>query len=400
MKTSTIFLLSLVVGTSAGATQKSTSTALSASVCAVKADPASFDNKIVSLRATVFSAFEVFEIGAPAGNCGGMWLTYSEGGPVAWTSLMNGSRPERRPISVIRDDNFKRFQLLLNSQMHLRSGSDMCLVCSRYEVSATMVGRVDYAGEDKTGYGHMNGYKWQFELISVSAVSARDVIDRYDPMKYSADPVRLPTGYIEGEVIAPNGMRCEDVRVTATPEGADNEFQCTGEADTDKRGHFKIGVPPGKYVIGVNVIRPASEAFPFRKTYAPAVHDYSSAQVYTVSDGEHVRADIHLSAPLSTRSISVKVEWSDGRPVQNANVWLTEAKGNPYIVVNTAVSHTGADGTFVLKGVADTDYAVHANTYVKPRYVKLCAQDAMVRSKHIPTCLRFVLNRYGAACGE
>jgi hypothetical protein len=212
--------------------------------------------------------------------------------------------------------------------------------------------------------------------------------------------VRLPTGYIEGELIAPNGRRYEDIWVAATPEGADNEFQSTGDADTDKRGRFKIEVPPGKYVVGVNVIRPASEAFPFRKTYAPAAHDYSSAQVYSVADGQHVRTNIHLSAPLSARSISVKVEWPDGHPVADANVWLTEAEGDPNIVVNTAVSHTGVDGTFVLKGVADTDYAVHANVYLKPGYKKWCAQGAVVRSKDTSAGVRFVLDRQGGACGQ
>jgi hypothetical protein len=240
----------------------------------------------------------------------------------------------------------------------------------------------------------------QFELISVSEISARDLSKEYDPDKFSVESVHLPTGYIEGELIAPNGKRYEDIWVAATPEGADNEFQFTDEAETDRRGRYRIGVPPGKYVVGVNVISPASEAFPFRKTYAPAASNYSSAQVYTVSDGEHVRANIHLGDPLPPRSISVNVAWPDGRPVQDANVWLTEAEGNPNIVVNTAVSHTGADGTFVLKGVAETDYLVHADIYVKPAYKKWCAEDIVVRSKDVQTQLRFVLDRQGTACGQ
>ena len=370
----------------------------STSVCEVTANPASFDGKIVSLRATVLSGFEVFAIKAPENDCGGMWLAYNEGGPVASTSL-GVSRPLRDPITLLKDGNFKRFQSLLNAEMHPRTRDSMCIACNRYEVSATMVGRVDYAGK-QAGYGHMNGYKLQFELMSVSEITAKDLSARYDSAKFSAGRVHLPTGYIEGRLISPNGKRYEDIWVTATRAGADNEFQSTGDADTDKRGRFKISVPPGEYVVGVNVIRPASEPFPFRTTYAPAAWSYSSARVYPVADGQHVRADIHLSAPLSPRSIPVKVQWPDGRPVEDANVWLTEAAGDANIVVGTAVSHTGPDGTFTLKGVAETDYLVHADIYVKPGYRKFCAEDVTARSNDQSTPVKFVLDHQGAACGN
>jgi hypothetical protein len=141
-----------------------------------------------------------------------------------------------------------------------------------------MTGRVDYARK-QAGYGHMNGFKLQFELISVSEVTGKDLSARYDPEKFGANPVHLPTGYLEGRLIAPNGKKYGDIWITATPAGAENEFQNTGDADTDKGGRFKIGVPPGEYVLGVNVIRPASEPFPFRTTYAPTAQSFKSAQV-------------------------------------------------------------------------------------------------------------------------
>jgi hypothetical protein len=368
------------------------------SVCEVTANPTSFDGKVVSLRATVLSGFEVFAIKPPEGECGGMWLAYSEGGPVASTAL-SVSRPPRDSVTILKDRNFKRFQSLLNAEMHPRTRESMCMGCNRYEVSATMVGRVDYAGE-QAGYGHMNGYKLQFELMSVSDITAKDLSARYDSAKFSTDPVHLPTGYIEGTLIAPDGKKYEDIWITATHPHAENEFQSTGDADTDKNGRFKVSVPPGEYVVGVNVIRPASEPFPFRRTYSPAAESYTSAQVYTVADGEHVRADIYLKGPLSLRSIPVSVQWPDGRAVEDANVWLTEALGDPNIVVDTAVSHTRADGTFTLKGVVETDYLVHADIYVKPGYRKFCAQDITVRSNDQPTLVRFVLDHQGAACGN
>ena len=372
---------------------------ISTSVCEVTANPARFDGKLVSIRATVVSGFEVFAVRSPEKDCGGMWLAYSDGGPVASTSIAV-SRPQRGTLTVIKDRNFRRFQRLLRAEMYPRTRQNTCLACNRYEVSATMVGRVDYAGDNQLGYGHMNGYRLQFEMLSVSKINAKDLTERYDQQLFSAQSVDLPTGYLEGRLIAPNGKAYEDIWVTATRPGADNEFLSTGDADTDKQGRFKITVPPGQYVVGVNVIRPASEPFPFRTTYAPSAHSYSSAQVYTVADGEHVRADILLSAPLSARSIPIKVQWPDGRPVEDANVWLTEAVGDPNIVVDTAVSHTGPDGTFKLKGVAETDYLVHADIYVKPSYKKFCAADITVRAGDQPELVTFVLDRAGDSCAH
>lgn len=400
IKATCCLLLIFVSVILAKAKPESKDVASSASFCEIAADPASFDGKIVSLRATVVSGFEVFAIKAASGDCGGFyWLSYSQGGPIASTSL-TVARPKRAPISVKKDSNFKRFQRLLNTQMYPRTREDICIACNRYEVSAMMTGRVDYAGENQPGYGHLNGYKLQFELVSVSEVSAKDLADTYDTKMFSAQPVHLPTGYIEGRLIAPNRKRYEDIWVTATPAATNNLYESTGDADTDKRGRFKISVPPGDYVVGVNVIDPASASFPFRTTYAPAANANSIAQIYTVRDGEHVRADIHLSTSLSLRSIPLRVEWPDGRPVEDANVWLTEAAGDPNIVVGTTVSHTRADGTFVLQGVDETDYVIHADIYVKPYFKKFCAKDVVVRSNAPSGVVRFDLDRQGAVCGR
>lgn len=299
-----VYVLSILTGI-ASAKDQPKIVPTSTSVCEVTINPASFDGKIVSLRATVVSGFEVFAIRAPEGDRGRVWLDYSEGGPVASTSLAV-RRSSRDPVILFKDSNFKRFQLLLKAEMYPRTRESMCMGCNRYEVSATMVGRIDYAGQ-QAGYGHMNGYRVQFELVSVSDVTAEDLSGRYDLAEFSPDPVRLPTGYIEGRLISPDGKKYEGIWITATRADAENEFASTGDADTDKNGRFKIRVPPGEYVVGVNVIDPASAPFPFRTTYAPVTRSFNLAQVNKVADREHVRADIYLSPPLATRSILASV---------------------------------------------------------------------------------------------
>jgi hypothetical protein len=365
------------------------------SICVITANPSQFDGKFVSLRATVVSGFEIFAIESPDSSCGQMWLSYSEGGPVASTSL-EVPRVKRDPVALKKDRNFKRFQRFLNAEMYPRTReAGTCVGCNRYEVSATMLGRIDYAGEKQRGYGHLNGYPLQFELVSVSEITTKDLSANYDPNLFSANRVRLPTGYIEGRLIAPKGKRYEGVWVMALRAGDDREF-IDGDADTDKNGQFKISVPPGRYVVGVNVIDPPSKDFPYRKTYAPRADSYSAARTFSVSDREHVKADIYLPNVLGTRAIAVKVEWPDGQPVDDANVWLTERTASN--VVGRAVSHTNTAGNFSLIGVTDTDYLVHAGIYLKPNYKKFCAADFPVGAKEQPGLVKLVLAFEGTSC--
>src|SRR5690242_18856132 len=57
---------------------KPTAPATAASVCEVVGNPEWFSGKIVSLRATVLSGFEISAIRAPEEDCGRMWLEYAK----------------------------------------------------------------------------------------------------------------------------------------------------------------------------------------------------------------------------------------------------------------------------------------------------------------------------------
>src|SRR5262249_26123778 len=106
-----------------------------------------------------------------------------------------------------------------------------------------------------------------------------------------------------------------------------------------------------------------------------------------------------LMERLRERKVSIKVTWPDGKPVQDANVWLAEI-GNPTAVVGGTVSHTGADGTFNLVGFEGIDYFVHANIYLKPRYTPYCAEVRMLKANEatVPDSLVMVLTRTGEVC--
>ena len=171
-------------------------------VCDVVKDPASFNGKMVRIKGTVVAGIDQFVIrDATDPNCGfqvnAIWLSYPEGskaksGPVA---IVTGSRratlrglcklPRVRPVTLEKDKEFKQFDSLL-SQTH-QKGVDMCLGCARYEVTATLMGRLDSVADASMkrdasgkivgfgGFGNMNAYPARLVLQSVSDVTPKEI---------------------------------------------------------------------------------------------------------------------------------------------------------------------------------------------------------------------------------
>ena len=93
--------------------------------------------------------------------------------------------PSRTPVTLDKGKDFKTFDSLL-AQKH-EKGADMCLGCTRYEVTATLVGRLDavadaslaYDASGKIvgfgGFGNMNAYPARLVLQSVSDVTPKEI---------------------------------------------------------------------------------------------------------------------------------------------------------------------------------------------------------------------------------
>ncbi|HKN20999.1 MAG TPA: hypothetical protein VJX73_06270 [Terracidiphilus sp.] len=171
-------------------------------VCDVVKSPASFDGKMVRIKGTVVAGFDEFIIkDATDPNCGyqvnGIWLSYPQGskaksGPVAIVTAQPAHNfagtlktPTRTPVTLDKSKDFKQFDSLL-AQPH-QKGADMCLGCARYEVTATLVGRLDTVADASIkrdasgkitgfgGFGNMNAYPARLVLASVSEVSPKEI---------------------------------------------------------------------------------------------------------------------------------------------------------------------------------------------------------------------------------
>jgi hypothetical protein len=166
-------------------------------VCDILKNPTSFNGKIVKIKGTVTAGFDQFVVRGT--DCGvrvsDIWLSYPEGskakaGPATMLQMQPAqnfagtSTPEQRtPVVLEKSKDFKQF----DSQLAAPAKVDaMCLGCPRYEVSATLVGRLDgtqaKVQRDKdgkimsfTGFGNLNAYNARLVLQSVSEVTSKEV---------------------------------------------------------------------------------------------------------------------------------------------------------------------------------------------------------------------------------
>jgi len=225
----------------------------------------------------------------------------------------------------------------------------------------------------------MNAFPVQFVLQSVEQTFVKDLAPNYDPTEYSTKPIRFPTGYLTGTLVGPDGQPISDGDVNMYSASDPPLHIENDSATTDEKGRFKFAVPPGDYVIGFNTFWVPSPKAPYPPTYYPSTQQRTAAKVVSVADNEHV-SNLVLKLPqsLTARTIPVKVLWPDGKPVAEANVWLSQVS-EPTFVVGMSVSHTAADGTFDLAGFEGIDYILHADKYAGLARVS-CAKNLLIRA--------------------
>jgi hypothetical protein len=174
--------------------------AVDTTVCDILNNPQSFNGKIVRIKGTVIAGFDQFVV--KGADCGinvnkNIWLSYPEGtkakaGPAVTVQLQPahnfaGDIPsvQRTPVSL--DKNSKDFKLFDSQLATPYKKGGMCLGCNKFEVTATLVGRLDSVEKatvqrDKAnkiigfgGFGHMNAYAARLVLQSVSDVTSKEI---------------------------------------------------------------------------------------------------------------------------------------------------------------------------------------------------------------------------------
>jgi hypothetical protein len=190
--------------------------AVQTTVCAVLKDPASFNGKIVTIKGTAAAGFDEFIL--KDGDCGApvnaIWLDYPPGtkgkaGPIALVELQPAKNfagtytaTTRTAVTLTKDKDFKQFDSLL-AQIHAKDPGT-CLGCTRYEVTATVTGRLDGVADATVkrdgsgkivalgGFGNLNAYAARLVIQQVADVQGKEVdfskadsVVKGEPVQYS-----------------------------------------------------------------------------------------------------------------------------------------------------------------------------------------------------------------------
>ena len=341
-------------------------------VCVVMHHPGRFAGRVVRVRATVQSGFEVsalFDPGNP--SCDGPWF---ERAPKKDEALLSGDSHDielqrRHPIFLVEDENMKRFDDALRAAVYPRKHGMLVLGGTpRYMVTATMTGRVDYAGKRGLGFGHMDLRRVRFVLISVEDVTTEE--RSYDWTQFSREPVRFPHGIIRGKLTDGAGKPIRLAWVEAIPAEGNIPVGCP-EVLTDTDGRYSLDVEPGKYLLVVNRTEPAREYVPVLTTYFPSTENAAEATILNVANyAELADIDIQIHRTLRPRFFQVQVLGPDGKPASGAYAYLTQTNQTE-IAGQHGVSHVDAEGSVRLLGFEGLDYLLWADLGSWPR--KQCA---------------------------
>ena len=143
-------------------------------------------------------------------------------------------------------------------------------------------------------------------------------------------------------------------------------FQEASRAYADEHGKFEITeIPPGRYLLGININSNPDEAVPHPPTWYPGVPDKSKGTIIEIGPGEKLEGyTIKLSRKLTRRVIKGAVFWPDGRPAANTSVYL-EGENVPGYCVN-GCKDSDAQGNFTLIGYEGMKYRIQARAPLNP----------------------------------
>ena len=244
----------------------------------------------------------------------------------------------------------------------------------RYEFAQLPPGKFSLSAS-KPGYVALQyGQRRPYEGGTSIALNTGETITSID--------FALPRGgVIAGRITDEFGELMPQVQVQAQrfqfAQDGQRRLVTTGTATTDDRGEFRVyGLMPGEYVVNgsvrpptnfviVNGLPSASNTMPsdgYPPTFYPGTANANDAQTVTIGIGEEVNIQFGLIAARLAR-ISGTVRDSEGRPGAG-EVILLPRQG---ISTNLSFNQLGADGSFVINGVAAGEYSLEVRQILPGR---------------------------------
>jgi protocatechuate 3,4-dioxygenase beta subunit len=162
-------------------------------------------------------------------------------------------------------------------------------------------------------------------------------------------------GRIEGKVSDAEGRPVSGVTVTLfEADDPEPETRYARYEPTNDEGRYAFkGLPPGRYLLAVNLMRypqPDDPTNAYPRTYYPGVARLADAEAVKLGAGEGVKGrDFTLQARRAEGVVEGFVVWDDGRPVEKAYVSFRDVTYHDPGMDNGA-PQTDEHGRFIIKG--------------------------------------------------
>lgn len=224
----------------------------------------------------------------------------------------------------------------------------------RYRFAGVSPGKYKVSIRPPEGYGPLfsfDGPEAEVELAPDDCAAEHDFDAQVD-------------GRISGRVFDAAGAAAPDevqVSVVTLASAGKGFSSAERRSEYTKRGRYEFeGLPPGRYVLGVNVAEPPQKNTPYPTTYYPGSAELSGATVITLGDGQKLTGyDIHLPPRLETITIGGVVVRPDGKPAAGATINLYDAE-EPGRALFGFDAKSDAQGRFSIKAFKGRHYLLHA----------------------------------------
>jgi hypothetical protein len=177
---------------------------------------------------------------------------------------------------------------------------------------------------------------------------------------------------IVGRLLDPFGQPVPNVMIDLVGAGDDFEYK------SDAQGHYEFRrLPAGEYYLGVSLTSQPLPDHPYQHWYYPGVPDSTKALSIAVGQEPKVLT-IDLALPDAQQEVTVRgiVQWPDGRPAVNAEVF-PEDPDFPHQLGMIRLK-TGENGTFEAKLFAKTIYKLYAVKYEPSPHKATSAQPITI----------------------
>lgn len=165
---------------------------------------------------------------------------------------------------------------------------------------------------------------------------------------------------------------------------------------TEHQGQYAFdGLPPGRYILGINLADVPEKSAPYAKTYYPSGTTLSQATVLTLAQGQKLTdMDIHLSPSLETIIVECLVVKAGGTPAREATIQLYDQEQPGKNLWDTDAK-TDAQGRCRIEAFKGRRYRVHAFLWDARTGTGIQSDMTDVENQNEGTLLKLTLNKPG-----